>query len=44
MSTRIKNNLSRRQFLGGVAGGIFVTGMQAALPLPAWAVTSPRNF
>ena len=44
MSTLTKNNLSRRQFLGGVAGGIFVTGIQAALPLPAWAVTSPRNI
>mgnify|MGYP003115390630 CR=1 FL=1 len=39
-----RNSLSRRRFLGGMAGGLFVTGLNAALPLPAWALTSPRKI
>ena len=39
-----QTKISRRQFLGAAAGGMFVTGLQSVLPLPAWALASPRDL
>lgn len=36
--------LSRRRLLQGLGAGIFVTGLNTAFPLPAWALASPRNL
>ena len=37
-------DLTRRRFIQGIGAGIFVTGINAALPLPAWALASPKNL
>lgn len=36
--------MSRRRFLKGLGAGIFVTGLNGMLPLPAWALASPRKL
>ncbi len=36
--------MSRRRFLKGLGAGFFVTGLHGMLPLPAWALASPRSL
>ena len=40
----LSRSMSRRRFLKGFGAGIFVTSLQSMLPLPAWALASPRNL
>ena len=35
---------TRRGFLKGLGAGLFVTGISSALPLPSWALPSPKTL
>lgn len=43
-TAQMQVNQKRRRFLQGLGAGMFVTGINAALPLPAWALSSPKQF
>jgi len=41
---RVKKDISRRDFIRTAGAGIFLAGLQFALPLPAWAVSADAGI
>lgn len=41
---RVKKDISRRDFIRATGAGLFLAGLQFALPVPAWAVTASTGI